>query len=799
MKKSEFKERLKNEILILDGVYGTMLQPHLPAGACVDKANLDQPELVGGVCQAYVDAGADLVSTNTFGANRIKLDEYGLGDRTTEINAAAAKITRQHAKNRWVTGVIGPSGKLVEPLGDLTFDETYEVFKEQALALANGGADCFLLETFSDMKEIKIAVMAIRENTDLPIMACMTYGEDFLTFTGTDPVTAANVLISLGVDAMGVNCSTGPEPMLEVLGRYASFTDIPLVVEPNAGIPRMSGEKVSWDITPEQMAGYAENFVQIGANIVGTCCGSTPEFTKALYHTIKNRHPLSRQKQPGLSLSGRSQTVMIGSGLPFGIIGERINPTNRDDLADALTHDRISLIQKEAQDELREGAHLLDVNIGVPGLDDVAMMGRVVRGIENTAPVPLVIDSTNPKAIEAALRESPGKCLINSVHGSEESMNAIIPLAAKYGAGLLCLAVGEKGIPKTAEARLDVLKKIIERTDRAGIPRSHLICDCLTLTVSAQQKRAEATLKAIQMVKEDLGLPTVLGVSNISFGLPERSLINATFLSMAMAVGLDAAIMNPGDQRMMETVRAASVLSVRDKDSKAFVASHQKKKKSKKTDSGSEKDGPAIHPVYQAVISGNADEIENLVTAALDAGQTALSINNEMLIPAIQEVGRRYDRKEVFLPQMILAAETMQKGFAVLEPHFQHGDVHSAGKILLCTVKGDVHDIGKNIVGLFLKNEGFEVIDLGKDVTDQEIIRQTEVHSADVVGLSALMTTTMVEMPVVIEGLKSAGLKARTIVGGAVVTKTYAKEIRADAYAKDALDAVAKIKELVSA
>ncbi|MBN2103725.1 homocysteine S-methyltransferase family protein [bacterium] len=797
MKKSELKNRLKNEILILDGVYGTMLQPHLPAGACVDMANLEQPELVGQVCKAYVDAGADLISTNTFGASRIKLDEYKLGGRTREINEAAAAIAKKHAQGRWITGVIGPTGKLVEPLGPLTLDETVDVFKEQALALAEGGVDCFLLETFSDLKEIKAAIMAIKEHTDLPILACMTFGEDFLTFTGTDPVTAANILVSLGVDVLGVNCSTGPEPMLEVLGRYAAFTDIPLVIEPNAGIPRLSDATVSYEVNPDEMALFADKFVQIGANIVGTCCGSTPEYTARLCETIKNRRPVSRQKQTGLCLSGRTRTVIIGPGLPFGIIGERINPTNRDDLAEALQQERISLLQKEAQDEFKEGAHMLDVNIGVPGLDEAGIMGKVIRGIENVVPVPLVIDSTNPAAVEAALRESPGKVLINSVHGSEDSMNSIIPLAAKYGAALLCLAVDEKGIPKTAEARLDVLKRIIERTDAAGIPRSHLICDCLTLTVSAQQKRADATLRAIQMVKEELGLPTVLGVSNISFGLPERSLINATFLSMAMAAGLDAAIMNPGDRRMMETVRAASVLTVRDKDSKAFVSSHHKRKKTQK-----QKEPYEIiqdtNPVYQAVLSGNSDEIEGLIQTALDSGHTALIINNEMLIPAIQEVGRQYDRKEVFLPQMILAAETMQKAFALLESHFQKGDVKSAGKVILCTVKGDVHDIGKNIVALFLKNEGFEVIDLGKDVTADIIVQETKKSNADIVGLSALMTTTMVQMPVVIEQMKKKGLSAKTIVGGAVVTKTYAKEIQADGYAKDALEAVVKIKELVS-
>ncbi|MBN1781878.1 homocysteine S-methyltransferase family protein [bacterium] len=798
MKKQEFKERLQDRILILDGVFGTMLQPHLPAGACVDHANLEKPDLVAEIHRAYRNAGADLLSTNTFGANRIKLDEFKLGHKTREINGAAVRLAAKHAEGRLVTGVIGPTGRLVEPMGPLTFDEAYDVFREQALALAEGGIDLFLLETFSDLKEIRIALLAIRDNTDLPVMACMTYGEDFLTFTGTDPVTAANVLRSMGADAVGVNCSTGPEPMLEVLGRYAAFTDVPLLVEPNAGIPRLTGNTVSYSIGPDEMAGFAEKFVQIGANIVGTCCGSTPEFTARLSGTLKKSKPVPRHTAQTLSLSSRTRTVQIGPGLPFCIAGERINPTNREDLIEALTHDRISVLQNEARAETQEGAHLLDVNIGVPGLDDVAMMGKVIRGIENVSAAPLVIDSTNPAAIEAALRETPGKVLINSVHGSPESMETIIPLAARYGAGLLCLAVGESGIPKTAEERIDVLRQIIERTDAAGIPREHLICDCLTLTVSAQQKRAEATLKAIQLVKQDLGLPAILGVSNISFGLPERSLINATFLSMAMSAGLDAAIMNPGDMRMMETVRAASVLTVRDRDSRIFVSSHQKKKKSSKPETDSAGKDSGESPVYRAVLSGNRDEIASLVENELGQGASAFNINNDLLIPAIQEVGRQYDRKEIFLPQMILAAETMQKAFEVLEPHFGKGDVRTAGKVILCTVRGDVHDIGKNIVGLFLKNEGFEVIDLGKDVARDEIVARAKQHQADVVGLSALMTTTMTEMPGVIRALKEAELEAKTIIGGAVVTKTYAREIGADAYAKDALEAVGQVKALVA-
>ena len=825
MDKRSFRQRIEGEILILDGGYGTMLQPHLRPGSCIDLVNIEKPDLVSRMYSAYAESGADIVSTNTFGASRVKLQEYGLGDKVREINFQAAKSAKKVVGDHvWIAGCIGPTGKLIEPLGKLTFDETYETFREQATALAEGGVDLFLLETFSDLKEIKIAVLALKDTADLPIMASMTFDESFLSFTGTDPISAANVLVSLGVDALGVNCSTGPEPMLEVIGRYALVTDCPLFVEPNAGIPKLEKQKAAYQVTPTEMADFGEKFVQIGANIVGSCCGSTPEYTEELRKRLKGKKPLSRRVNPVLRLSSRVHTVEIGSSLPFCIIGERINPTNRKDLAAEIRGGKISYIQKEAQKQAVEGACVLDVNVGIPSINESGMMMKVVRGIENVVKIPLSIDSMNSQAVEAALRESSGKVLINSVNGDERSLKDMIPLAKRFGAGLLCLAVGKDGIPKTAEGRLAVLKEIIKTAQEAGIARQNLICDCLTLTVSAQQKRAEETLRAVRIVKEELGLPTVLGISNISYGLPERSLINSTFLSMAMAVGLDAAIMNPGDARMMETVRASSVLTVRDKDSREFIESYIKKKRVRKMEGERGRDDLAIEResnrdegstldqdrvrlgrfpieedwgIMQAFILGNRDEIGPLVEKILASGKSALEINKQMLIPAIQEIGRKYERKEIYLPQMIRAAETMQQAFQTLEPHFGSSETTAQGTVLICTVKGDVHDIGKNIVGLFLKNHGFHVIDLGKDVPAERIAEKAQETNADVVGLSALMTTTMQEMPNVIDTLQKVGSSAKVIVGGAVVTKNYAKDIGASGYAKDGVSAVDMVKSLV--
>jgi len=800
MNKKEFLKRVKENILVIDGAIGTMLQSHIPKGTCEDHANLVAPEVVIDVHRQYADAGADIIITNTFGANRVKLAEFDLQDKVKEINTEGARLAREGAGEKaLIAGSVGPTGKLIEPLGDLGFDEAYEAYKEQASILAEAGVDLFIMETFSDLKEARVALMAVRDSSDLPVMISMTFKDDFTTFTGTDPITAANVLSSLGADVIGVNCTTGPEPMLEVLGRMALATDKPLFVEPNAVIYGHGEEGSIYHVSPEEMARFAQRFVDIGANITGSCCGSTPEHTRELKKAVGGRVPLARSVQPKLRLSSRYQTIEVGSDQPFCVVGERLNPTNREDLSGELSEGKISVAQDDAKSQETQGAHLLDVNIGVPGIDEPLVMKKVIRGVETASRLPIAIDSVSPQAVEAALKEVSGKALINSVTGEEKSLNTILPLAAKFGAGLICLAVDDDGIPQKAEDRLRVLKKIVAEAEKYGIPRENLICDCVTLTVSAQQKRAQETLRAIELVKSELGLPTILGVSNISYGLPDRTLINSTFISMCMAAGLDAAIMNPGDTRMMETVTAASVLTVRDKNSQEYVKAHvkKKKKKKKKTESTvmvSDED----KLIYRAVVSGDSEGVGGLIEKAVNSGKSAQGINDNILIPAIEEVGKKYDNKEIFLPQMLLSAETFQAAFQVLEPHFDIADAKPMGTVLMCTVKGDVHDIGKNIVGLFLKNHGFKVIDLGKNISAEVILEKVREYSADVVGLSALMTTTMTEMPKVIELFKKEGITAKVMVGGAVVTKKYAKEIGAHGYAKDGVSAVETIKNILS-
>jgi 5-methyltetrahydrofolate--homocysteine methyltransferase len=801
MKRAEFRERLSLEVMILDGAMGTLLQDQLPGfSATAEMANVDHPDQIKSIHEAYRDAGAGILTTNTFGANRVKLDAHGLKDRMETLNRQGARIAREAAGERAiVAGCVGPTGKLVEPLGPLSFEEGLDVFREQALILAENEVDLFLMETFSDLKEARIAVIALREVADIPIIALMTFGEDYLTFTGTDPETAVVVLQGLGADVVGVNCSTGPASMLEVVGRMGVAASCPIAVEPNAGMPQVKGSKVSYDVTPDEMAGFAERFVQLGAGIVGTCCGSTPEHTARIRMKLEGTRPVSRLVSGDLRLSSRTRSASIGAGRPFAVIGERINPTNRKDLQEAIRRSDLSLFQEEARRQTREGAHLLDVNAGVPGVDEAVILPRAVDAVENVTDLPLSLDSANPGALEAALRRVSGKPLINSVTGERERMDKILPLAKRYGAGLLCLAVGEEGIPKSAEARLAVLKEIVKSAERAGISRDNLICDCLTLTVSAQQDRAQETLRAVRMVREALNLPTVLGVSNISYGLPDRSVINAAFLSMAMAAGLDAAILNPGDPGIRDTVRAASVLTLRDKDSREFIRSHTRRKKKSAASPGAVSAKPApLDKIYNAVLAGNRDGVGRLVSSALEAGHTAPDINDHALIPAIEEVGRQYDARSLYLPQMILAAETLQQAFHILEPRFQKGEKVDRGTIILCTVRGDVHDIGKNIVGLFLRNHGFQIVDLGKDVTAEVIVDKAIETSADIVALSALMTTTMMEMPRVIQMIKERDVPVRVMVGGAVVTKRFAREIGADAYAPDGITAVETAMELVS-
>lgn len=802
--KTPFLEVIRERILVLDGAMGTMLQERgLKPGQSPEELNLTLPEVVAGVHRAYADAGADIIVTNTFGGNREKLSHYGLEGRLREINRAGVTIARNIAgDSAYVAASIGPTGKFVEPVGDLSFDAMAEIFREQAEALIEAGADLITLETFLDIKEIRAAIIAIRElSATIPIIAMLTFDDMGRSVLGTPPEAAAITLDAVGADIIGSNCGLGVDGIYEILRAMRRVTDRPLISQANAGLPILKDGKTIFPGTPEEMTAYHDRMLELGVRIIGGCCGTTPEHIRAIRDALKGKErPFSSiPAEPGVTwLSSRSGFVAIGGDQPAAIIGERINPTGKKAFAAELREGKISYIRREAGEQTAAGATLLDVNVGTPGIDEPATMEQAVFCVSGAVTVPLVLDSSNPEALERGLKAVDGKPVINSVTGEEKSLLRVLPLVKKYGAAVIGLALDENGIPDTADGRTAVAAKILDAARKLGIPRRDLVIDCLTLTVSAEQKQAVETLAAIRQVKESLSLNTVLGVSNISFGLPSRPLISSTFFAMALQAGLDAAIINPKEQAMMDVWRAAMVLLGKDPRATSYIEAYRDKQTT---------DAPAAQApsapldvqglLSRAIIDGNKEGIRDLVEQALREGLTPLQVSNEGLLPGLEEVGRRFAKNQVFLPQVMLSAETMQTAFSRLKEEMSQGSLATAGKILMATVEGDIHDIGKNIVCTLLENHGFEVIDLGKNVPAARIIQEARERKVDAVGLSALMTTTMAEMENVIRKLHEEGVKTFTMVGGAVVTEDYAKEIGADLYARDAMEAVARVKELL--
>ncbi len=794
------RERLSERVLVFEGAMGTALQDAVPGHLVPELLNAERPDVVCGVHRAFVEAGADLLQTNTLGGSAIKIEATGLAGRAEELNVAAARLAREAAGSAvLVAGDIGPTGKLVEPLGELTFWEAYETFRAQAEALAEGGVDLFLIETMSDLKEAKAAVLAAREATDLPILVTMTFDEHFVAPTGTDPATAANVLSSMGAFAVGVNCSTGPASMVEVVGRMAQVTPAPIVAQPNAGLPELVDGKTVFHLGPSEFVDRTVKLVAAGAGMVGGCCGTTPAHIALLVERLRGTRPVARNVPRALRLSSRLGTIEIGADYPFAVVGERINPTNREELTEQILDGRTEALLRDARSQVEAGAGVLDVNVGVPGADEAAMMRRAALALENSVAAPLALDSAGEGVFDEALPALAGKPLLNSVTGAPDRMDAVLPLAARFGAGVVCLALDETGIKPSADGRVAVLRAIVEAAGKHGVPRENLIVDCLTLALSAEQERVPETLRAVGIASRELGLPTILGVSNVSHGLPNRAVLNSSFLAMAMAEGLDAAIMNPLDERMMETLRASSVLTLRDRDSAEYIRQHMKRRKKKAKAEAPPPEADTIEGrLRQAVIDGTTDEIESLLDVALADGSEPRGLNDTVLIPALREVGRRFERKEYFLPQMMLSAETVERGFVKLKPLFPAVEAADArGTVVVATVEGDIHDIGKNILVSMLEGHGYTVVDLGKNVPAAEIVEAAREHAADIVALSALMTTTVTQMPVVIRALEDAGLSCKVMVGGAVVTKRFADFAGADGYAKDAAGAIGVLDDLL--
>lgn len=777
---------MDNGFILFDGALGTQLQAKgLKLGALPELLCITDPELVRSVHEEYVTAGADVITTNTFGANRKKLGE---GNDVETVVAAAIRLARE-AGARQVALDIGPTGALLKPLGAMSFDEAYEIFKEVVIAGAKHGADLVIIETMSDLSETKAALLAVKENSELPVYVTMTFAEDGRTFLGTDPKVAAITLSSLGADAVGINCSLGPKELKPLVQEMLNYAPCPVMAQPNAGLPEIEDGKTVYRVGPEEFSSIMGELLDMGVSIAGGCCGTTPEHIAALKREMEKRTPVKRNVKPITAFTSAQRAVtLIGSEI--AVIGERINPTGKKKIKEALRTKNYDYIFNEAISQTEAGADLLDVNAGLPEIDEAATLATLVTEIQAVTSLPLQIDSSDPEAVERACRIYAGKPIINSVNGKEESMNAIFPIAKKYGAAVVGLTLDENGIPDTAEGRLEIAKKIVSKAESYGIPRTDIIIDCLVLTVSTNQSLAKETLKAVQMVKEQLGVRTVLGVSNISFGLPSREVINSTFLSEALSRGLDLPILNPMSSKYMDVVNSHRVLSGEDVSSESFIGKYANVKSAI---SASAPSSANPEDITNIVLSGKKLLIEDAVKAALKS-ESAMDVINLRLIPAINAAGDRFEKGEFFLPQLMSSAETVKLGFDVVKASAQKGSVTSKGKIILATVKGDIHDIGKNIVKMLLINYGYDVIDLGRDVPPETVVSETIKQHVKLVGLSALMTTTVKSMAETIEELHKAGADCKIFVGGAVLTEEYAKLVGADYYTKDAAES-AKLAE----
>ncbi|MDI6843642.1 MAG: homocysteine S-methyltransferase family protein [Anaerosomatales bacterium] len=782
--------RLGREVLVVDGAMGTMLQrAGIPPEQPGVQLNLIAPEVVVDIHRSYVLVGADCVTTNTFGGTRPKLAQHGLEDLLEQVNRAGVRLARESGAQH-VLADVGPTGLVMEPLGSATFDEVYAHFFEQVRALAAESPDAILIETMTDIAEARCAVLAARDACDLPVFVTVTFGRGgVMDLSGTPPEAAAVILEAAGASAVGVNCGLGPAEMLPLVERMARATALPIIVQPNAGIPRVEGGVTVFPGTAEEMGAYAAKFVEAGASVVGSCCGSTPAFTGAIVDAVKEL-PVSRRpgRGRGVTLASPRRVLSIGGGRPMAVIGERINPTGKKALAQSLREGSMAIVRQFAAEQAAAGAHALDVNVGAAGVDARTALPAAVLALSGSCDLPLVLDTTDPAALEAALKLYPGRALINSVNGGEESMDAVLPLARRYGAAVLVLALDGDGIPGTSEGRVRVVERVREHALAAGLSDDDLLVDCLVLTAASDPGSARVTLDALREVKARWGLAAVLGVSNVSHGLPGRSTLNATFLAMAAGAGLDAAIVNPGDAEVMRAVAAADALLGRDERAEHWVALASERSGQDEPAASSEEERLAL-----AVERGDADGAPQLVEQLIARGWPAAQLIADVLTPAIQRLGDAYGRGDVFLPQLIAAADAMKAAVETAKRHLPPGAGALLGRVAFGTVKGDIHSIGKDICISMLESHGFAVDDLGVDVSAERFAQAA--LDADVVCASALMTTTLPAMQEAVRAVAATGTPV--LVGGAVVTEEYARSIGVG-YADDAPGCVEAVRKAVT-
>lgn len=835
MTKQEFRNLVRQGIVILDGATGTNLQKAgMPGNVCPEQWILEHTDVMRGLQRSYVQSGTQILYAPTFTANRIKLAEYGLSDRLLEMNTQLVQLSKETAGDKaLVAGDLTMTGQQLYPLGELRFEELVDVYKEQGKALYDAGVDLFVIETMMSLQETRAAVLAIQETCDLPILASLTFEADGRTLFGTDPETAVVVLQSLGVDAVGLNCSTGPMEMIEIVEKMYAYANIPILAKPNAGLPELENGQTVYKTSPQEFAEAGCKLAEAGAAMIGGCCGTTPEHIQALAAKLRDCVPRPVRTQARRILASERKIVEIPLDGGFQIVGERMNPTGKKKLQAQLREGKLELIRAMAREQEENGASILDLNMGMNGIDEKQMMLEAVYEVTTTVDCPLCIDSSYIEVIEAALRIYPGRALINSISMEKEKMERLLPIARRYGAMFILLPLSDAGLPKTADEKREIVHSVLNEALRQGFVKEDVIVDGLVATVGANPNAAVECLDTIRYCRQELGLATICGLSNISFGLPERSFVNTAFLTMAITNGLTMAIANPSQDLLMNAAAAADMLLNKEGSDLNYInriQTYQKKREQQEQNrpsgaltgqgqaphsaaaagqtsaiqpdaSASQTQDASIcsHPVYQAVMLGEKSSIVAYAKEELERGTKPEQVIDRYLIPAINEVGELFNIQKYFLPQLIASANAMKAAIEYLEPQIQRtGTEEKAATLVVATVEGDIHDIGKNLVALMLRNYGYHVIDLGKDVSAEVIVSTAIQENAAVIGLSALMTTTMMRMQEVVQLAKEKNYTGKIIIGGAAITTGFAEEIGADGYSKDAADCVKLVQRLLA-
>ena len=797
---------------IFDGAMGTMLQAAgLEEGYCPELFNVERPEVVKNIHAQYLQHGSDVITTNTFGACSLKLEDYDLQDRVREINIAAVKVAKEAIAevkpSARVAGSMGPTGRFLQPLGNMSFDDIYDTYKEQADSLIEGGVDFIIIETIIDVQEMRAALLASldarneagKTKEDVQIICQFSFSEDGRTITGTPPAVAATIVEAIGADIIGINCSLGPEQITPLIEEIASVTNLPISCQPNAGMPQLINKQTVFPLTAEEMGPLMLAIVDAGASYVGGCCGTTPAHIQSISNAVKAHAPKERAYiEPKTIITSRTKLLELGHNVKPLIIGERINPTGRKVLAQELRDGSFIRVKRDALDQVEAGADILDVNMGVASMDQTPLMEKAIFELSMLVETPLSIDTLDPAAMEVALKNYPGRALINSVNGEEESITHVMPLAKRYGAALLCLPLSSGDLPEKAEDRVALAESIVNRAYNYGLQPHDLLLDPLVLTLASGEDSARQTLKTLRLYKEKFGFPTVMGLSNISFGMPQRPYLNGQFLTMALASGLTTPIMNPLNYAAKKAFVSSSTLLGWDPGSAEFIKEYGYEDETtapgnaapKGPDKASFDSNDPLANIRACVEQGEKEAIVELVKKALADGMDPLDITKKGLSEAMNVVGDKFGSGKLFLPQVMLAAETMQAAFNTIKEIIPASESLDKGTVIVATVKGDIHDLGKNIVAALLENNGYKIVDLGKDVDPEVIVQAIKDNKAALVGICSLMTTTMPQIDNTIAAIRAAGLKTKVMVGGAVVSQDYADQAGADIYAKDGIAAV---------